>query len=83
MALNLDEKDPEGKKIWVSKQKFIKEFKMSESTYHRRINNDMRKDSRFMNGYAAVTSKEIYINKTIYKEWLNAKAMENMPFIDF
>ena len=56
---------------------------MSESTYHRRINNDMRKDYRFMNGYAAVTSKEIYINKTIYKEWLNAKAMENMPFIDF
>lgn len=83
MTLNLDEKDPEGNKIWVSKQNFIEEFNMSESTYYRRINNDMRKDSRFMNGYAAVTSREVYINKIIYKEWLNAKAIENMPYIDF
>lgn len=77
MSLNLADKN------WLTKSEFKKVTGMSDSTFYRRISKDMRFDPRFMNGYAAVTQQEVYINIAVYNAWKNAKAEERFNYIDY
>lgn len=77
MSLNLADEN------WLSKSEFKKVTGMSDSTFYRRISKDMRSDPRFINGYAAVTQQEVYINISVYNAWKNAKAEERFSYIDY
>lgn len=55
---------------------FKKKFKMSESTYQRRMK--LFKESPFRSGYKPVTSKEIWIDVDLYhqfKDWLASNSL--------
>lgn len=52
----------------LSKQEFVDKYRMSATTYHRRMKK-LRETECFNMAYSAVTNKEIIIDTDLYDQW--------------
>ncbi|MGY3766810.1 hypothetical protein ACWOAH_09825 [Vagococcus vulneris] len=54
---------------WLSKEQFMKKYAKSDSTYAKRTE-ELRKHPIYSEAYIAPTTQEVWIDESIYQEFL-------------